>query len=285
MSRAPENPPKGQRFSKLYIERGSPTLDSKRLRTRLHGYFTTLMPAAEALRLARLIQNEVGVIISQDLHGNFRWRSFFEEADVRDLLDSITLIWMVLRASDHSISTHEKWVQAVRHVMQEENAGYRVDDEGGVHYDVDQEFERNRAATVAALQAARYGAALAAFEDAHRALDRDPPDGKTAIRETFDAIETVFKLMFNVSRLSGSEVGRYLKPFVQKIYEGNEPAINAANQFLEGFAKWTNAAHQYRHAQNVEEPTPPPVGLAIAMMSTGASYLRWLAELDQQMNK
>ena len=55
----------------------------------------------------------------------------------------------------------------------------------------------------------------------------------------------------------------------------------AATKFLDGLIGWVRSIHEYRHGQEVEEPAPPPLGLAVAMVSSGATYLRWLAELDQ----
>jgi hypothetical protein len=83
----------------------------------------------------------------------------------------------------------ERWCSEVRHIFQEENLHYRVDERGGVHFSFDVEFDRSIAATIAALQGARYKAALTNFEGAMSALGKGPPDGKAAIRGTFDAAE------------------------------------------------------------------------------------------------
>lgn len=124
----------------------------------------------------------------------------------------------------------------------------------------------------------------AEFEVAHTALDQIPPDGKSAIRGAFDALEILFKLICgssNVQRLGAIEIEKNLKPILQKFYSGNAPAWNSANLFINSFKEWTNAAHFYRHGQKSEEPTPPPIDLAIALTSSGATYLRWLADIDQ----
>jgi hypothetical protein len=171
----------------------------------------------------------------------------------------------------------------VSRIFQEENLGYRVDRKGGVHYAVDAEFERNRASAVRSLGGDRYAAALEHFEAAQTALDSIPPETRTAVRQLFDALETVFRLMLpKVSRLGAAEVERDLKPLVLPLYEG--AARNFASLMLNSLADWVNAAHQYRHAQGTEQPSAPPLELAVGSVSSGAAFLRWLAELDQRLN-
>jgi hypothetical protein len=41
-----------------------------------------------------------------------------------------------------------------------------------------------------------------------------------------------------------------------------------------------DAAHFYRHEAGHEEPVQPPLTLAVQMVSHGATFLRWLAEMD-----
>lgn len=127
----------------------------------------------------------------------------------------------------------------------------------------------------------------AEFESAHEKLSQVPPDTKDAIRAAFEAMEILTKLMVGskkLKRLGSAEVEKYLKPMVKNAYTDDEVALNAANQFLSGLSDWINAAQIYRHGQEVEEPAEPPVDLAVAMVSTGAAYLRWLVKLDLSSN-
>jgi len=39
-------------------------------------------------------------------------------------------------------------------------------------------------------------------------------------------------------------------------------------------------AHFFRHEAGVAEPKAPPLELALLLVSTGASWVRWLAETD-----
>ena len=159
-------------------------------------------------------------------------------------------------------------------------SGYRVDRMGGVHPAVDLEFDRARAASVAAMELARYNAAREAFEGAVKQLG-EPMDTRAAVRGVFDAIETLFKLMFpHASRLGASEIKKYLRPLVFDPLTGAER--DATGLMLNALEDWINACHQYRHAQGVEESDPPTEQFALLIVSSGAAFLRWLVALDQQ---
>jgi hypothetical protein len=150
-----------------------------------------------------------------------------------------------------------------------------------VHFLVDEEFDRARQCALAALQTDRYSAVRAEFDVAYRALDVTPPNFKTAVRAVFEANEILFKLMFpRVPRLGENEIKNNLGPRVQKLHQTDPAAHRAANRMVAAFGEWVEGGHNYRHGQPVEEPTPPPVPLALVFMSTGAGFLRWLAEMD-----
>ncbi len=51
---------------------------------------------------------------------------------------------------------------------------------------------------------------------------------------------------------------------------------------LTSFKDWVDAAHFYRHEEGAEEVAQPPLQLAIYIVSSGTTHLRWLAELDAQ---
>lgn len=277
--------PVGVRFSQLYLERGLPARDSARLRVRVDAYFYAEDISDIIKNFAGIIQQELGVRVPSGSWG-YLYHEFFTNSVLHDFLDSITLVWWGLSSRGHT-NKASNWLTFVQRAMREENVGYSLDEKGGVHYFVDQEFERNRASAVRSLQSARYLATLVEFEAAHAALDQNPPDGKAAIRGTFEALEILFKLTCgpsNVQRLGTNEVEKNLKPILQKFYAGDVTAWNSANLFINSFKEWVNAAHFYRHGQKSEEPSPPPIELAVALTSSGATYLRWLAEVDQHIS-
>jgi hypothetical protein len=61
----------------------------------------------------------------------------------------------------------------------------------------------------------------------------------------------------------------------------DDTARRSAAKMLSSLKDWVDAAHFYRHEQGIpDEVAQPPLGLAVYIVSTGASHVRWLAELD-----
>lgn len=127
---------KGQRFSHLYLGGGEPVADSKRMRARL------AMVAPVVTSLHNHLHAELGVYVSHKLAGRYGASGvaadFFHKAALRDVLDSVTLIYKFVKTSYPS--TAEAWLTDVRRVFSEERLSYTVDDEAGVHYSVDPVF-------------------------------------------------------------------------------------------------------------------------------------------------
>jgi hypothetical protein len=273
-----DKPPVGQRFSHVYIQRGEPTQDSPRMRRRLAALFFTFDDHLGDC--SYFLRQELGIDVVTGQTGII-WGRLFDQCELRDLLDTITLAYRhAVRGRRMSPLDQQRFRQEVDRIFKEENVHYRVDERGGVHFRYDAEFEHNRAATIAALQGSRYRAALASYEGAMAALAKVPPDGKTAIRDTFGAAETLFKLTFpNSPRLTADETEK-LQPLVQRVHAADKVATRAATMLLRAFKDWIDAAQNYRHEAGQEEPVPPPLSLTVQMVSLGASFIRWLVELD-----
>jgi hypothetical protein len=205
-------------------------------------------------------------------------RTFYDAAEIRDVLDSITTIRSVLiRRRRYEVK--DVWVNGAACILDEEHLAYKVGDDGIVHPFIDAEFEANLASAIEALGQPRFQEARSDFETAFRHL-RDG-EGKQALRMMFPAVETAAKVLFPgaFSRFMSNEVDRHLKPLVLMRYAGNEPAINAGRLLLDGMKDWINAAQLYRHGQEQQEPAEPPPDFVVAHLSAGATYLRWLIEL------
>ncbi len=272
--------PVGRRFSHVYLERGAPQSDSRRMRRRLSAYLYQHSRSIDLDLLEQWIELETGAEVGT-ISG------FYAEANTSDVLDSITLCRQFLGGQRTSIEAAQ-WLGFVQRVFDEVNLGYRIDEEGGVHYSVDEEYERNRSATVAGLGDARYAAAAAEFEDAYTKMNHDPPDTVGAVRSIFASIETLSKLIVGdakITRLGPTEVEKYLKPMAAAAYQNDPVAGDVANQTLNGFKAWTIAAQPYRHGQETEDPAPPPVELAVVILGAGAAFLRWLIELERLTNQ
>jgi len=277
------NLPLGQKYSQVYLLRGTPVTDSSRMRLRILGLFNKL--SLNKLRvgdlcIAEQILSDLGVELSWC--NSYDYRKFFVEADLRDVLDSITIIHrMMSEKPTHSYETNQ-WIQGIREIFREENISYKLDEQAGVHLAVDIEFEHNKASVLSSLSNSRYSAVITDFQKGISALDQIPPDCKTAIKSLFESTEILFRLIFpRASRLGKTEIKQYLCPATDSLYESDQTAKRSIQKYLNSFIEWVDAVHFYRHGQGTEEPTQPPLTYAIALVSSGASYLRWLGEIDQ----
>lgn len=182
------DPPQGKRFSHVYLERGEPRADSARARRRVSSVLWGLNDY-ERSGLGPFVARELGV----ELPGSYAvdWTRFITSCELRDFLDFITLTTKCLLGNGLA-KTASAWIAEVSRIFQEENLRYRIDARGGVHFFIDEEFERSRTATVSALQPPRYSNVLNAFEQTYIELEATPPNGKGAIRATFSAAEGSF---------------------------------------------------------------------------------------------
>jgi hypothetical protein len=231
-----------------------------------------------------VIARELGVPIdSSDSRYGFYWPPFLAKAELRDVLDSITIRYDNLRVGHYDetgVDTRNakaKFLTEARRIFAEEKVRYRIDDQGGVHFTVDGEFERSRVATLSELGQSRYSGVRELFESAFTAMDSTP----AAIRAIFFAVESLFRLMFpNSAQLNSGEVTKQLKPRIDAIYADQKPAVYVAQKQLAALQDWIDGAHFYRHEPGTEDPAQPPLDLAIYMVSQGAAHIRWLARLD-----
>jgi hypothetical protein len=268
----------GQRFSLVYGRRGEPSDDSPRMRRRIAALIERY-PDNQKEALAQLIEREHGVEMSPYVSGFggghtwYLWNEFLVDAELRDVLDLISTATGV-------IVNRQKWIEEVRRIFAEEHVRYRVDNAGGVRFAIDESFEGGNAATISALGGKRYATTLATFETALTALVAIPPRGKDAVRDVFSAAEGLFRLIFpKTPRLGADEITTHLRPVVEKRF-ADPAARGAALKSLRSFREWVDAAHFYRHEPNHAEPNEPPLELAVLLVSSGAGWIRWLAEID-----
>lgn len=278
-------PPLGQRFSHVYIQRGTSTPDSVRMRHRL----ARLIDAIPDLKdLSRVAESELG--IASPWSAPERWPTHLAKWHIKDILDLVTIAYRLLaqkrRSGIRNIRAPEEWIVETNRIFLEENVSYSVDKAGGVHFVVDEEHSRNVAASISALQNPRYANVLHAFEESGKALNEVPPNGKRAIRSVFAAAEGLFRLVLpRAPRLGGKEA-KSLRPIFERIYARDKPALLASAKLLIAFQAWVEAAHFYRHEPGAaDEVSQPPLSLAVYTVSIGAAHLRWLAEIDAAQNE
>jgi len=264
--------PKGKFFSQVYVDHGVPVHDSPRMRARLGVLLNDMGPP----RFEKWTESKFGISIC-----TADWRDFLKDADLKDVLDTVTLAYRALASVPFTENRERHFVRSVNAIFRDENVHYTVDEKGGVHFAIDKTFTANQTATLARLGLPRYANVRANFKQVDAALSDVPPDGKNAVRATFDAAEALFKLVFpEERRLANGSAKKRLGPAFQQVYEGNASALEAASKEVEAFSKWIDACHNYRHAHGGEEPLAPPLDLAVQLVGAGATYIRWLVQLD-----
>jgi hypothetical protein len=268
----------GEFFTRLYIERAPPMRDSITFRNRLIGYLQA-NHRDEYGEIGSHAKQELGLIMPIQYHvlGGFSdVPAFLGLAPIKDFLNLITVIWRVLKPR----YGETKWREFVARAMREESLGYSIDAYGGVHYLVDEEFERNRVSVLRGLESQRYAAVRAAFESAHSYLDAQPPDAKACVRSMFEALEILARLMEPGSqRLNKQLVVDKLKVSATWLLP-DAIEVKALEKIFDGIADWVDGMHIYRHGQATEDPVAPSMELAVYVLSSGAAMLRLLLGID-----
>jgi hypothetical protein len=270
----------GERFSHLYLRPTERAQDSGRARHRVAALFRDRIFKDHAERLAPYISREIGVALPGEGKYSAQWSEFIRECRTPDFLDAITVIYRYLFWHG-SEELAQWWRDAVRQIFAEENLAYAIDDVGGVHPAIDQEFQRNIVSALAALQSARYQNIGQLVESGLAHLRSEPPNYKQAWRAMLSAVEGLFGLMFPYVRLTADEIERCLVPAVTGAYEADPAAQEAARAMVKGLQSWVEASQVYRHHPGGADAPQPPADIAILAISHGASVVRWLAGLDE----
>ncbi len=97
----------------------------------------------------------------------------------------------------------------------------------------------------------------------------------------FESLEILARLMVECKNLSSYAVEKALKPVVLSVYDGDEVAADTVSKMMDGFGCWVDSIHNYRHGQGKEEPVEPTSDFTVYVLSSGASYLRWLVGIDE----
>lgn len=268
------------RFSLAYVTDPQLVEDRKRARVRMAALFRSLGFFDHDEHYAAEIALQIGVRVP--VHINYHdFDRFFENFPIGEILDALTAIFGAIP------DEHDKrsWLSGLATIFAEERLSYRLTQQGGVRRLIDKEFDRNLASAISTLSSSRYSAVRAEVERILPLLSEHPSANKAAIRATFDAAETLFKLTFRAApRLATGDASKFLEPALQRMANSDAAAQSASLKMLKAFLDWIEAAHVYRHAQALEEPVEPPLGLTILLISTGVANVRWLAEIDAAVN-
>ncbi len=275
----------GIKFSLLYLERSKPVRDGECFRNRLSAYYAQYLRRYHEDSIVSKIQLEVGTKIHFVPMVGLDMDRFFTKNELSNVLDSITIIFRVLTSADQLNRTQSAngWKDFVARVFKEENLGYQVDPKGGVHYYVDEEFERNRFSTLSLLNSPEYGGIRAAYEGAYRYMDSTPTDNKAAVRSIFEAIEILVKQMVKTDNLNRWAVENILKQKCLPLFEGDKTSQKVVSGLFDGFALWVDSLHNYRHGQPDDVPIVPTEDVSIYILSSGSAFLRWLIGIDKRL--
>jgi hypothetical protein len=263
-------------FSKTYLKQPAGTNhDSARLRNRLSAAALT-MPDYQKSRFVDSLRIETGANLELGT-ASYVIRRFFPNAEMRDILDAVTCMANAIEIARDRAG----WIAFCQRAFIEEGMSYRVDDHGDVHYVVDVAFHENADSVIAALSRPPFVAAATSINKAVSEITQAEPDGKHAIRDVFEGVETAFKVITNSNKdLTVANIASLLGPLVERRMQSANPvAQGAAQQTLESMKDWTNACHKYRHGPRAEEPIEPPLELAIVLVGNGLNFVRWLASL------
>ena len=274
----------GQRFSLIYLNRDEPTRDSQRFRNRLDAFYWDKLHKSHKDEIKKILQSEAGIEIPYLRNFGFNISDVFKKNDLRDVLDSITLIYRCLKTNGWPNLAND-WKSFVARTLREENVGYQLDAECGVHYFVDEEFERNRFSTLAALNNPDHSGVKAAYEDTYRHLDNTPPDTKAAARSIFEALEILTKQLVNTKNLNKWVLENTLQELALDALAHDETERLVIGNMFNSFGEWVDGMHSYRHGQPEVEPVAPSEELVVYMVSSGSSFLRLLLEVWKKSNK
>lgn len=272
--------PVGELFSRAYGERGVPIEDSPVFRRRLGTYVQNKLDKLH-FEIGDYLDIEAG-FIAPKYRGTasyyYKWNEYFSDVSLSVALDSVTLIYKYLISTNRLGQVARNWKGFVERVLVENNIAYELDEGCGVHPLVDHEFSHNKVSALACLTDARYEGVRKTFEDAYSHFEKG--ECKQSVRSMFESLEILVRLMVGCQNLGKDSVNKALKPVALSVYERDEIATDTISKMMDGFSDWVDSIHNYRHGQRKEEPVEPPQDFTVYVLSSGASYLRWLAGID-----
>jgi hypothetical protein len=285
--------PQGIPFKVLYHPPTETIADSLRARRRIA---LAMLAAAEgdAYAVSQKIEGQLGTDAPHNFgmsNNSSSWRVFAERSELVDLLTSITIVARHLADTAKGQPEYLSRPQmerllalklAVVDIFAQEGLPYRLDSKCGVHPLIDSAFSLASASAISSLNGDRYKAARAYVDAIDDALLQAPPDGVTAIYKAFMAAENLFKMMFPADRLVAYQVDAHLRPAIRDLY-GDERVSEVSDFEVTSFIKWLSGALKYRHAEGEPDPPSPPREVYILVVSQGLSFVRWLAEIDRQL--
>ncbi|UCI33560.1 hypothetical protein [Mesorhizobium sp. B4-1-4] len=267
MSSGPEE---GGYFRRNYLREPVLLADSVRARRRLVAWFAAARMGDKS-DFAEQMERMFGVAYPI----SYNHSAFWEKEDIADILSGITL-WLKMNG------LHNLLLAEARAIIAEESLRYRIDDKGGVHFFVDEEFERAIQSTMAGLGSTRFTAANHALQDALSNLDVAHQSGKGLISGIFEAVESAFITIIGptkIDRISPKAIDDHLRPKLLNHFSAYPEAGDKVDRLLGTFKAWVHSAHPFRHGAGFDQAHEAPLDLAIATATQGMSFLRLIVAL------
>lgn len=271
-----DGPIDGELFRRNYLRSPVKLADSERARRRLNKLFSDSIGNNDDAFVSR-VERRLG--LEYPYWNGPNHDKFWTKAELGDVLSAIT-IWLQI------IKCHPPALKAARDILVQEDLHYRIDDQGGVHFLVDQEFSATVETTIAGLRGPEFNAARHALEAGLSQLGAATQSGKGLIRGVFEAAESTFLVVIgpgHANRLNKQSVDKYLKPLLLTRYKTVPEAEDKVTRLLETFNSWVGEAHPYRHGAPYEQIHEAPLDLAILSASSGMGFIRFLAGIHGEV--
>ncbi len=277
------------KFSQFYLPPQEYVTDNNKMRIRMGSYLSSLGYRSKNMSnfsLAQRVTQYAGIPVpgyhATDKSYVYNFNQLCNEISIIELLDIITIIYDGLT---NQTEKHEL-IKFANDCFIEEGLAYVMNQQGEVRFRPDDEFERNKTLTLKSLIGSNFTAVLEAFNHAYNEFQTDISKGKSALRYIFEANEILFKKLakpkYDFDQLNSSNIEKIKNHIADDIINHlDTTAKQATLRFLESYKKWVDAMHPYRHGQDVDTYNNPPIDLTIFALSSGASYLRWLASIMQ----
>ena len=288
------------RYSLEYIEKTETVQDSAVIRKRISSYYQnnihyekfyysdvrsrSVEKKSYDFFIAKLIEQHLGISVPQ-FSGSYsivyRTTELMQNCTLIQFLDIISVVSSTISKCANDGDLYNQWVNFVEQVFREENSFFRIDSDGIVRPYVDKEFSQGYRSSLSLLDNDRYDHIRGIYKHAYDALRSDKSNTRVAMKDIFESIESLCKIMNSrIKGLNSKEITKYIEPICTELIS-DEDEKNYIKQMLSSMKKWIDAHHIYRHGQGKEEYSPPSLNAAILSLSTGSSYLRFLLEMDQ----
>jgi hypothetical protein len=260
----------GAIFRRNYVRSEVRLSDSMRARRRVLMTFMALNEHRQNA-IVRLVQHDLGLDYPNSGFG-YNHEKYWTKIEIDDFLSSVTYIF---REATNQRTT----LSLLRQIFAEEFLRYSIDDLGGVHYLVDEQFERNVASAIDGLGAAKFAASRHALELALEGMNGADRSGKALIRGVFEALESAFlvRILPEIhNRINDQNIEQHLRPILIARYANVPEPDDKVDRVLALLKAWVKTAHPFRHGVAFEAIHEAPFDYAILIADQGMAFLRYI---------